>query len=112
MHKVFEESISNQKGAEDFMENFLNASFPEISLEIKTKKAAFNVVEFSKSNIITMVDILNRYLKTGQLDLQEYQNLKDKIDQRAGALELHVPSWVIAIITAVNETFRGLLARE
>jgi len=44
MKKVFEESISNQKHAEEFLENFLNASFPEISLEIKTKKAAFNVV--------------------------------------------------------------------
>lgn len=46
----------------------MNASFPEISMEIQTKKAAFNLLEHSKSNFWHNVDILGKYLKTGQLD--------------------------------------------
>lgn len=52
MRKVYDESLSNQKRAEEFLEGYLNASFPEISKEIQTKKAAFNLLEYSKGKVI------------------------------------------------------------
>ncbi len=55
-------------------------------MEIQTKKAAFNLIEFSKGTPISNIDILDRYLKTGQLDTQEYQSLKAMIDKKAAAL--------------------------
>lgn len=44
MNKILDESLMNQKRAEDFLKDYLNPSFPEISIEIQTKKAAFNIL--------------------------------------------------------------------
>ena len=41
----------------------------------------------------TKKDILDRYLKTGQIDHTEYSLLKSKIDKRAAGLELYAPTW-------------------
>ena len=39
----------NKKSAVSYLEGYLEVSFPEISRELHTKKAAFEILEFEKS---------------------------------------------------------------
>ena len=43
----------NRKSAVQYIEDYLEVSFPEISRELHTKKAAFQVLEYEKSIIKT-----------------------------------------------------------
>ena len=47
---ILNESEENQKEAEDFLNNYLQPSFPEIEQEVKTRKASFNILLNFKRN--------------------------------------------------------------
>jgi hypothetical protein len=48
---ILNESEENQKEAEDFLNNYLQPSFPEIEQEVKTRKASFNLLlSFKRKN--------------------------------------------------------------
>lgn len=54
LHFILSESEENQKEAENFLENYLKPSFPEIEKEVKTRKASFSVLlSFQSSGITT-----------------------------------------------------------
>lgn len=44
--EILLESAENKKQAENYLYNYLDVSFPEISKSIRTKKAAYNILEF------------------------------------------------------------------
>ncbi len=44
--EILLESNENKKQAENYLYNYLDVSYPEISKSIRTKKAAYNILEF------------------------------------------------------------------
>lgn len=83
---IINESINNRNSGEDYIQNYLNISFPEISRQIQTKKAAYQILEHQKK-------IINENQQSGQLDDKEYNMLKSQIDRRIVALDNLVPNW-------------------
>lgn len=49
MLEILNEVEDNKKSAISYLEGYLEVSFPEISRELHTKKAAFEILEFEKS---------------------------------------------------------------
>lgn len=47
--EIINELEDNKKSALSYLEGYLEVSFPEISRELHTKKAAFEILEFEKS---------------------------------------------------------------
>ena len=49
---MIKECNENRKLAQDFINNYLDVSFPEINREIHTRKISFEMLEYEKRNII------------------------------------------------------------
>jgi len=47
--EIINEVEDNKKSAVEYLQDYLEVSFPEISKELHTKKAAFEILEFEKT---------------------------------------------------------------
>ncbi|EGR28403.1 sodium hydrogen exchanger family protein, putative [Ichthyophthirius multifiliis] len=88
--EILIESQENRKQAESYLYNYLDVSFPEISKSIRTKKAAYTILEFQK-------DYIQKNADSGQLDEKEHLELKKKVDQNIIRLNNFTPSWVLLL---------------
>ncbi|CAD8062241.1 unnamed protein product [Paramecium primaurelia] len=101
---ILNEVEDNKKSAISYLEGYLEVSFPEISRELHTKKAAFEILEFEKQ-------VLRNNLQSGQLNDKEFLRMKRNIDKKVKNLNELNPPWqmpsLIDILTQ-HELFKSL----
>jgi hypothetical protein len=84
--EMINEVEDNRKSAVQYIYDYLQVSFPEISRELHTKKASFQILEFEAS-------VLKNNLQSGQLEDTEYMRMKRLIDRKVVILNNMNPSW-------------------
>ena len=87
--------------AENYINNYLNVSFPEINKSIQMKKAAFNILNREKGIVLTIqknrliiLEHLEESLEQGQLDEKEFKTLKKVVDSYTYHLGESNEPWV------------------
>ncbi|EAR83252.2 sodium/hydrogen exchanger family protein (macronuclear) [Tetrahymena thermophila SB210] len=83
---ILQEAQENEIYAKQYLDDFLDISFPDVSQQIRTKKVAFTILEYQK-------DIIKEKSAQGQLDEKEFFSLKKKIDQNIIQINNLTPSW-------------------
>ncbi|KAL4469081.1 hypothetical protein ABPG72_007760 [Tetrahymena utriculariae] len=83
---ILQEAQENEMNAKQYLDDFLDISFPDVSQQIRTKKVAFTILEYQK-------DIIKEKSAQGQLDEKEFFSLKKKIDQNIIQINNLTPSW-------------------
>lgn len=86
INDMVSEIEDNRNSAIHYLQDYLEVSFPEISKELHTKKAAFSILEQQKR-------ILQQNLITGQLEEKNYIQMKRLIDKKVVMLNNMSVSW-------------------
>ena len=73
--------------AEEYLNNYLNVSFPEVNKSIQMKKAAFSVLNRVK-------EYLEETFEQGQIEEKEFRSIKKIIDRRTYYLGETNEPWV------------------
>ncbi|EGR30581.1 sodium hydrogen exchanger family protein, putative [Ichthyophthirius multifiliis] len=83
---IVRESYDNRLMAEEYIQNYLHISFPEISKMIQTKKAAFSLLESQRK-------LLEDSIRLGQIDDKQFKTVKNHIEKHQLKLDNIKPSW-------------------
>jgi hypothetical protein len=77
---IMSESTDNRKRAEEYIKHNLNVSFPEISQQVQTKKAAYTILGKSK-------EIIDIKYRQGQLETKHYHQIRSIIEEKVYQIE-------------------------
>lgn len=80
MRLITKESQENRTNAERFVMNYLYVSFPEIIRLIQTKRAALTI-------LVTEKKYCDQKQTFGELEAQEYQKMRLKLNYLVGQVE-------------------------